>query len=89
MPKLDLVMDAIGGASFRRSYKLLRAGGRLVCFGASGVVSGENRNIVAAARTALQHAAVQPDQADGGLEVRDRTEHADAVGRVSVRRRVA
>ena len=46
-------MDAIGGASFRRSYKLLRAGGRLVCFGASGVVSGENRNIVAAARTAL------------------------------------
>ena len=29
-------MDAIGGASYRRSYKLLRAGGRLVCFGASG-----------------------------------------------------
>jgi NADPH:quinone reductase-like Zn-dependent oxidoreductase len=53
VPKLDVVMDAIGGASFRRSYKLLRAGGRLVCFGASGVVAGENRNIVAAARTAL------------------------------------
>ncbi len=28
VPKLDLVMDAIGGASFRRSYNLLRAGGR-------------------------------------------------------------
>ncbi len=54
LPKLDLVMDAIGGPSFRRSYNLLRAGGRLVCFGASGVVSGERRNIVAAARTALQ-----------------------------------
>jgi NADPH:quinone reductase-like Zn-dependent oxidoreductase len=53
VPKLDVVIDAIGGASFRRSYKLLRAGGRLVCFGASGMVSGENRNIVAAARTAL------------------------------------
>ena len=53
VPKLDVVMDAIGGASFRRSYKLLRAGGRLVCFGASGMVSGENRNIAAAARTAL------------------------------------
>ena len=54
VPKLDLVMDAIGGASFRRSYGLLRAGGRLVCFGAAGVVSGEQRNLVAAARTALR-----------------------------------
>jgi NADPH:quinone reductase-like Zn-dependent oxidoreductase len=54
VPKLDLVMDALGGASFRRSYRLLRASGRLVCFGASGVVSGEKRNLVAAARTALQ-----------------------------------
>jgi NADPH:quinone reductase-like Zn-dependent oxidoreductase len=53
VPKLDLVIDALGGASFRRSYKLLRAGGRLVCFGASGVVSGEQRNLLAAARTAL------------------------------------
>jgi NADPH:quinone reductase-like Zn-dependent oxidoreductase len=54
VPKLDLVMDAIGGPSFRRSYKLLRAGGRVVCFGASGVVAGERRNLVAAARTALR-----------------------------------
>jgi NADPH:quinone reductase-like Zn-dependent oxidoreductase len=54
VPKLDVVIDAIGGASFRRSYKLLRAGGRLVCFGASGVVSGETRNLVTAARTALR-----------------------------------
>ncbi len=54
VPKLDLVMDAIGGASFRRSYNLLRAGGRLVCFGASGVVSGEKRDLVTAARTALR-----------------------------------
>jgi NADPH:quinone reductase-like Zn-dependent oxidoreductase len=54
VPKLDLVMDPLGGASFRRSYGLLRAGGRLVCFGAAGVVSGERRNLVAAARTALR-----------------------------------
>jgi NADPH:quinone reductase-like Zn-dependent oxidoreductase len=54
MPKLDLVMDAIGGASFRRSYKLLRAGGRLVCFGASGLVAGNDRNLVSIARTAVQ-----------------------------------
>ena len=54
VPKLDLVMDAIGGASFRRSYKLLRAGGRLVCFGASSIATGEERNLVSAARTVLQ-----------------------------------
>jgi NADPH:quinone reductase-like Zn-dependent oxidoreductase len=54
LPLFDRVMDAIGGASFKRSYKLLRAGGRLVCFGASALVSGETRNLVAAARTAVQ-----------------------------------
>lgn len=53
VPKLDLVMDAIGGRSFRTSYDLLRPGGRLVCFGASAVVSGERRNLVTAARAAL------------------------------------
>jgi NADPH:quinone reductase-like Zn-dependent oxidoreductase len=54
LPRFDLVMDAIGGASFRRSYNLLRAGGRLVCFGASALVAGEQRNLLAAARTAVQ-----------------------------------
>ena len=39
-------MDAVGGKSFRTSYDLLRSGGRLVCFGASAVVSGEKRNLV-------------------------------------------
>jgi NADPH:quinone reductase-like Zn-dependent oxidoreductase len=51
VPKLDLVMDALGGRSFRRSYNLLRAGGRLVCFGASAVMAGERRNLFTAART--------------------------------------
>jgi NADPH:quinone reductase-like Zn-dependent oxidoreductase len=46
LPKFDLVMDAVGGRSFRRSYDLLRAGGRLVAFGASAAVSGEKRNLV-------------------------------------------
>jgi NADPH:quinone reductase-like Zn-dependent oxidoreductase len=47
---LDLVMDAIGGSSFRKSWSLLGAGGRLVCFGASSVMSGERRNLRAVAR---------------------------------------
>jgi NADPH:quinone reductase-like Zn-dependent oxidoreductase len=54
LPKFDLVMDAIGGASFRRSYDLLRPGGRLVAFGASAVVAGERRNPVTALRTVLR-----------------------------------
>ncbi len=53
LPKMDVVMDAVGGKSFRTSYDLLRAGGRLVAFGASAVVSGEERSIVTAARAAL------------------------------------
>jgi NADPH:quinone reductase-like Zn-dependent oxidoreductase len=51
LPKFDLIMDAVGGASFRRSYSLLRPGGRLVAFGASSVVSGERKNVVAALGT--------------------------------------
>jgi NADPH:quinone reductase-like Zn-dependent oxidoreductase len=44
LPQFDLVMDAIGGRQFRRSYAMLRAGGRLVAFGASSVHRGEKRN---------------------------------------------
>jgi NADPH:quinone reductase-like Zn-dependent oxidoreductase len=54
LPPMDLVLDAIGGPSFRRSYDLLRPGGRLVAFGASSVVGGERRNLVTAARSALR-----------------------------------
>jgi NADPH:quinone reductase-like Zn-dependent oxidoreductase len=50
LPKFDLIMDAVGGASFRRSYSLLRPGGRLVAFGASAIVSGERKNVVTALR---------------------------------------
>src|SRR5204863_5811616 len=32
---VDVVLDAIGGRSFRRSYGLLRPGGRPVAFGAA------------------------------------------------------
>ena len=54
LAKVDVVMDAVGGPSFRRSYDLLRPGGRLVAFGASSVMSGDKRNVVTAARAALR-----------------------------------
>ena len=47
---LDIVMDAIGGSSFRKSWSVLGPGGRLVCFGASSVVSGESRNLLTVGR---------------------------------------
>ncbi len=50
LPQFDVILDAVGGKSFRQSYSLLRAGGRLVAFGASSVVSGERRNLVTALR---------------------------------------
>jgi NADPH:quinone reductase-like Zn-dependent oxidoreductase len=46
--KFDVILDAVGGKSFRLSYSLLRPGGRLVAFGASAVVSGQRRNLVTA-----------------------------------------
>jgi NADPH:quinone reductase-like Zn-dependent oxidoreductase len=53
LPSFDLVLDAIGGDSFRRSYRMLRPGGRLVAFGAASVTSAEKRNLLRAARSAL------------------------------------
>ncbi|HXE44735.1 MAG TPA: zinc-binding dehydrogenase [Conexibacter sp.] len=51
--RFDVVLDAIGGSSFKRSYRMLRVGGRLVAFGASSVQQGEKRNLLRAGRQAL------------------------------------
>ncbi len=51
LPQFDVILDAVGGKSFRTGYDLLRPGGRLVAFGASAVVSGQRRNLVTALRT--------------------------------------
>ena len=57
---LDLVMDAIGGKSFKKGYSLLRAGGRLVCFGASSATEGQRRNLPQAARMVVQTPRFNP-----------------------------
>jgi NADPH:quinone reductase-like Zn-dependent oxidoreductase len=54
LPQFDVILDAVGGRSFRTSYSLLRAGGRLVVFGASAVVSGQRRNLATALRTVVR-----------------------------------
>ena len=54
LPKFDIVLDAIGGKSFARSYSQLRPGGRLVAFGASALLSGQRRNLLTALRAVLR-----------------------------------
>ncbi len=44
---VDVVMDAIGPSSFKRSYSVLRSGGRLIMFGLSEVQTGDKRNLPA------------------------------------------
>ncbi len=50
---VDVALDAVGGASFRRSYELLAPAGRLCCFGASSM-SGRRRNLLRAVRELLR-----------------------------------
>jgi NADPH:quinone reductase-like Zn-dependent oxidoreductase len=42
---IDIAFDAIGPTSFRKDYRLLRSGGRLVCYGMSEAQSGDSRNL--------------------------------------------
>lgn len=46
---LDLVLDGVGGKTWREGYDLLRPGGRMIVIGASAVVTGEKRNLPKAA----------------------------------------
>ncbi len=45
---VDMVLDAVGGESFGKSYRLLRPGGRLMVFGFSAALSGTRRNYLKA-----------------------------------------
>jgi len=85
---LDLVMDAVGGNSFRKSFSLLRAGGRLVCFGASSAVTGDTRSIPTAIKSLVQTPVFHPLSPAVELAIGHRAEHPPAVGREGLPRRV-
>lgn len=51
---VDVILDARAGAGFKESYRLLRAGGRLVIFGANEMVSGETMNPLRVAKVWFQ-----------------------------------
>src|SRR4051794_10854520 len=48
---IDVALDALGPSSFRKDYRLLRPGGRLIMYGASELQTGETRSVPAALRT--------------------------------------
>jgi NADPH:quinone reductase-like Zn-dependent oxidoreductase len=45
----DMVLDGLGGTSLKRSFALLRPGGRLVAYGLSALQQGEKRSLLRAA----------------------------------------
>ncbi len=47
---VDVVLDALGGADWKRGYDLLRPAGRLVAFGFANMAEGETRNVLRLAR---------------------------------------
>src|SRR3954465_3170319 len=49
---VDVIMDALGPTSFRKDYRLLRQGGRLIMYGASELQTGRGkRDLVGAVRS--------------------------------------
>ncbi len=51
---VDVIIDAQGPASFRKDYRLLRAGGRLVMFGLSEASTGTTRSVPAALKSLIR-----------------------------------
>lgn len=48
---VELVLDAVGGTSFKKSYRCLAATGRLGMFGISSAATGKKRNVLAFLKT--------------------------------------
>jgi NADPH:quinone reductase-like Zn-dependent oxidoreductase len=50
---VDVIMDALGPTSFRKDYRLLRSGGRLIMYGASELQTGSGKRDLPTALRAL------------------------------------
>jgi NADPH:quinone reductase-like Zn-dependent oxidoreductase len=48
---VDVIIDAIGPSSFRKDYRILRPGGRLIMYGASEIQTGDRRDLRAVAKS--------------------------------------
>jgi len=59
---VDIALDAVGGESFKKSYKSLSDMGRLFLFGVSSLAPGTKRNLVAALTGILKMPSFKPIQ---------------------------
>jgi NADPH:quinone reductase-like Zn-dependent oxidoreductase len=67
---VDLVLDPVGGKSWREGYDLLGPCGRMVCFGFSAAAGGEKRNLLKAAFEFMRIPKFSPvDLMDGNKTV--------------------
>jgi NADPH:quinone reductase-like Zn-dependent oxidoreductase len=51
---VHVALDAVGGRSFRKSYRCLAPNGRLFCFGVSSFAPGKHKQVLQAAKEFLQ-----------------------------------
>ena len=51
---VDIIMDAIGPSSYRKDYRILRPGGRLIMYGLSEALNENGRNVRAAVNSLLR-----------------------------------
>jgi NADPH:quinone reductase-like Zn-dependent oxidoreductase len=59
---VDIALDAVGGESFRKSYKSLADLGRLFVFGASSVAPGTKRSMISALTKLMKMGSFKPMQ---------------------------
>lgn len=57
---VDVIIDGVGGESWRRGYELLAPAGRLICFGVSGLSVGPSRNLLATVWRMLRYPRFAP-----------------------------
>lgn len=57
---VDIALDAVGGASFRKSYRCLAPLGRLYLFGVSAMAPGKRRSLLSAAKGLLEMGSFRP-----------------------------
>lgn len=57
---VDIVLDAVGGSSFRKGYRLLAPMGRMFMFGVSSFAPGKTRSMLSALRGLLSMPSFRP-----------------------------
>jgi len=81
---VDLVLDPVGGKSWREGFDLLGPCGRLVCFGFSKAVGGEKRNLLRAGINLLRVPKFSPVDLMGGNKTVSGTNMAALFGRLDL-----